>query len=94
MNETLETIAGKIAALSEAIDARFDKVDQRFVETKAQLGVKIEALDDKISLVYDAVLAQQGHTAVTQAAHDALKNRVADHDVRLLALESRKPEDH
>ena len=87
MNETLETIAGKIAALSEAIDARFDKVDQRFVETKAQLGVKI-------SLVYDAVLAQQGHTAVTQAAHDALKNRVADHDVRLLALESRKPEDH
>jgi hypothetical protein len=50
--ETLETIAEKITALGKSID-------QRFEETKAQLGVKIEAVDAKVTLVYDAVISLQ-----------------------------------
>ena len=59
--ETLQTIAAKIDALSksfderfakvdqrfEQIDQRFEKVDQQFAETRAQLGVKIEAVETR-----------------------------------------------
>lgn len=43
MPETLETIAAKI----EALNKRFATVDQQFDETRAQLGVEIEAVETK-----------------------------------------------
>jgi len=56
--ETLETIAAKIDALIKSnddrfgtIDQRFGKIDQRFDELKAQLGVKIEAVESKVDKV-------------------------------------------
>lgn len=49
-----KTIAAKIDALSKSHDERFasidrpfESIDQRFAETRAQLGVKIEAVDTK-----------------------------------------------
>jgi RNA processing factor Prp31 len=50
--ETLETIAAKIDALSKSVDRRFD-------ETQAQLGVKIEAVDTKVTQIYDEVIAMR-----------------------------------
>jgi hypothetical protein len=48
--ETFETIAEKIAGLRKSMD-------QRFEETNAQLGVKIEAVDAKVTLVFHAVIS-------------------------------------
>ena len=72
MPETLESLGQKISALGKSIDARFAQVDARFGqidarfanvdtrfdELKAHLGMRIEALDAKITLVYDTVIAQ------------------------------------
>jgi hypothetical protein len=52
--ETLETIAAKIDALAKSNDQRFATVDQQLAETRAHLGVKIEALDTKVVQIYDA----------------------------------------
>ena len=65
----------------KTIDFRFKTIDQQFAETRAQLGMQLEALDHKIGLIYDVVIAQQ------------FKSRLDDHEVRLLALESQKPQD-
>jgi outer membrane murein-binding lipoprotein Lpp len=50
--ETFETLAAKIDTLSKSID-------QRFEETKSQLGVKIEAVESKVDKVYDEVIAMR-----------------------------------
>ena len=91
MPETLETIADKIVALGKSIDERFAKVDQQFAETRAQVGVKIEAVDEKVTRVYDAVIAVEGHKQSNDKAHVRFNKRLDDHDVRILALEPAKP---
>lgn len=90
MSETLETIAQKITALGVSIDQRFAKVDQQFAETKAQLGVKIEAVDEKVVRVYDAVMALREHHETNLKAHTKVNKRLDDHDIRILALEPPK----
>jgi hypothetical protein len=95
--ETLETIAEKVTALGKSIDQRFAKVDQQFAkvdqqfaETKAQLGVKIEAVDAKVTLVFDAVLSLQKHSDTNVSDHQRFTERLDNHDVRILALEPSK----
>lgn len=105
VRETLETIAARIAALSKSADERFDKIDQRFekadqrftgidqqmVETKAQLGVKIEAVDAKVVKVYDEVIAMREETKRNATEHRTFTKRLDNHDVRILALEKPGP---
>jgi len=50
--ETLETIAERVAGLGRSMDQRVD-------EMNAHLGVKIEAVDAKVTLVFDAALSPQ-----------------------------------
>jgi hypothetical protein len=95
--ETLETIAASIAALSESMDQRFAKVDQRFAdvdkrfdETKAQLGVKIEAVNANVILVFDAVIAMRELAETNIRDHQGFTERLENHDLRLRALEPPK----
>ena len=80
--ETLETIAEKITALGKSMD-------QRFEETRAQLGVKIEAVDAKVTLVFDAVMSLQKQADTNVEDHQRFTERPDNHDVRILALESK-----
>jgi chromosome segregation ATPase len=73
------------------IDERFTNVDQQLAETKAHLGIKIEAVDDKVTRVYDAVIALQQHNTANTKAHAQFTVRLEDHEVRILALEPPKP---
>ena len=82
--ETLETIAASITALRSDMDRRFD-------ETVAQLGVKIEAVEEKVTRVYDAVIALEGHKGANDRAHAGFASRLEDHDLRILAIEHPKP---
>jgi len=82
--ETLQTIAAKIDALSKSVDLRFE-------ETRAQLGVKIEAVDTKVEQVYDEVIAMREETKRNAAEHKTFTKRLDNHDVRVLALEKPGP---
>ena len=82
------------------IDDRFTKVDgqfanfgQQLAETKVHLGIKIDAVDDKVTRVYDAVIALQQHDTVNTKAHAEFTARLEDHEVRILALELPSPKD-
>ena len=89
--ETLETIAAKIDALSASIDKRFGTVDQRLAETWAQLGVKIEAVETKVTQVYDEVIAMREESKRNATEHKTFTKRLENHDVRILALEKPGP---
>ena len=104
--ETLETIAAKIEALSKSIDRRFDglskstdrrfddfgkSIDQRFDEWGAQLGVKIEAVETKVTQVSDEVTAMRNETKRNASEHKTFTKRLDNHDLRLLALEKPGP---
>ena len=89
--ETLETIAAKIDALSTSVDRRFATVDQQFAETRAQLGVKIEAVETKVTQVYDEVIAMREESKRKATEHKTFTKRLDNHDVRLLALEKPRP---
>jgi hypothetical protein len=84
MPETLETIAAKIEALSQSIDRRFE-------ESGAQLGVKIEAVETKVTQVYDEVIAMRKGSQRNATEHKTFTKRLDNHDVRLLALEKPGP---
>jgi hypothetical protein len=96
--ETLETIAAKITALTKSVDQQFatvgqqfKSIDQQFADMNAQLGVKIEAVDAKVTLVFDAVISLRRLADTNTNDHERLTERLDDHDVRILALESSKP---
>ena len=89
--ETLETIAAKIDALNKSNDKRFAAVDQQFAETRAQLGVKIEAVETKVVQVYDEVIAMREEARRNATEHTTFTTRLDNHDVRLLALEKPGP---
>lgn len=95
--ETLETIAEKITALGKSIDQRFAKVDQQFAkvdkrldETNAQLGVKIEAVDANVMLVFDAVISLRELADTNTKDHQRFTERLDKLDLRILALEPPK----
>jgi RNA processing factor Prp31 len=91
MPETLETIAAKIDALSKSNDKRFAAVDQQLAETRAQLGVKIEAVETKVVQVYDEVIAMREESQRNAMEHKTVTKRLDNHDVRILALEEPGP---
>lgn len=84
--ETLETIAQKITALGKSID-------QQLAEVKAQLGVKIEAVEEKVNRVYDVVIAQREINTANMKAHEGFTARLENHEIRILALEPHKSSD-
>jgi hypothetical protein len=94
MPETLESLAAKITQLSEKVqagfnqaDARFWSIDRKLDETRAQLGVKIEAVDTRVTQVYDAVIALTSHEKQNRRDHGRFAKKLEEHDLRLLALE-------
>ena len=93
--ETLQTLGEGIAALAKSMDARFTILEKsmatQFAEVKAQLGTRIEALDTKITLVYDTVIAQTDKNKANDTAHERFEKRLDNHDTRILALEHPKP---
>jgi hypothetical protein len=96
--ETLETIAARIDALSKSNDERFATIDQRFssvdlqfAETRAQLGVKIEAVETKVVQVYDEVIAKRKDATRNATEHKSFTRRLDNHDIRILALERPAP---
>ena len=92
--ETLQTIGEKIAALGkrfDAVDQRFDAVDQRFDEVKAQLRTEIESVRGDVRIVAEGVAAQTALLTRMNANHRRLTKRVENHDLRILALEPKKP---
>jgi hypothetical protein len=92
--ETLDTISAKIAALGKSIDARFAQVDAHFAQVDArfdkvttELRVEIEAVNENVNRVYDAVIAQREKNEANVAEHERLGKRLENHEVRILALE-------
>ena len=84
MPETLDSIAAKIAALSDHVDRRHD-------ETRSALRTYIEAVDTKVGLVLekvdDLIKRDMRHTAARVRFDDRLDN----HELRLMVLESEEP---
>ena len=91
MSETLETIAAALATVRRSMDDQFARVDRRFDEMNAQLGVRIEAVDEKVKQVYDAVIAQREEAARNAAEHDRFRARRDNYDIRLAVLEKCDP---
>ena len=72
-------------------ERRFDTLERRLDETKSELRTYIEAVDAKVGLVLekvdDLIKRDMRHTAARVRFDDTLEN----HELRLTALESRKP---
>jgi hypothetical protein len=69
----------------------FKTIDQQMVEMKAQLGVKIEAVETKVTQVYDVVIAMRAESKRNAADHNTFTTRLDKHDLRILALEKPGP---
>lgn len=100
MPETLETIALSLRELRTSMDEQFKNVDVRFARAeevrakiKSHLEIKIEALQDTINHVYDAVISHQQQFGANEQAHETFTRRLDAHDLRILRLESRKATD-
>ncbi len=95
MAETLETIAQQIRDLAKSIQEeflkRFDGVDARFDELKAQLRTEIESVRGDVRLVAEGLAAQHALNQQNQAEHEAFTERMNTHDARILALQQKKP---
>ena len=97
----LDSVEGKFDKVDgrfNIIDGRLDKADDRFTsfeasierkldEVRSQLGVKIEAVDARVTQVYDAVIALGAHGEQNRKDHKRIDEKLEDHDVRILALE-------
>jgi archaellum component FlaC len=89
--DTIDQRFGTIDQRLGKIDQRFGKIDQRVDELKAQLGVKIEAVESKVDKVYDEVIAMRAETKRNAKEHKAFTKRLDNHDPRILALEKPGP---
>jgi len=70
-----------------SIDQRFKTIDQQFAETRAQLGVKIEAVDAKADKIYDELIAMREEARRNASEHKTFMSIMENHEVRILALE-------
>jgi septation ring formation regulator EzrA len=80
----ITAVDGKVWLLGEI-------VDKGFAETRAQLGAKIEAVDAKVKMAYEAIVALNDNKTNNDTDHARFVKSLAEHDVRLLALEPPKP---
>jgi chromosome segregation ATPase len=88
------TIDERLGGIDERLakgEKRFTTIDEQFAETRAQLGVKIEAVDAKVSLVYDVLIAMREESEQNARDHKRFTKRLNNHDVRILALEKPGP---
>ena len=83
-------INADMAALRTSVDEQFEKAERQRDELKSSLEIKIEAVDDKVTRIYDEVITHRQDLGANRRAHAAFTKRLGDHDVRILALESRK----
>jgi len=82
----------------DGVDQRFDGVaqqfvgvDRRFDELGSSLRTQIEAVDSKVGLVLEKVehlMTRDRHHSAVNARVDT---RLENHELRLIALESKKP---
>src|SRR5215813_11237684 len=83
-------INADMATLRTSVDEQFEKAERQRDELKSSLEIKIEAVDDKVTRIYDEVITHRQDLGANRRAHAAFTKRLDDHDVRILALESRK----
>ena len=57
MDARFDTVAKRLEAGDARLDGLDAKIDTSAAETRAQLGVKIEAVEEHVTRVYDAVIA-------------------------------------
>ncbi len=90
-----ESLDQRFDAWNKSLDQRFDasnkSLDQRFEDWGAQLGVKIEAVETKVTQVYDEVIAMREESKRNVIEHKTFTKRLDNHDVRILALEKPCP---
>jgi archaellum component FlaC len=77
----------------DGMDKRFDGIDKGFDEVKSELGVKIEAVEHQFKLVIERLDDVLKKDVANSVAHVRLDARIDDHDLRILALEGRRPTD-
>jgi len=90
----LDSVGGRLDSVDgrlDSVDGRFGSIDGKLDEMRAQLGVKIEAVDTRVTQVYDAVIALTSHHKQNRKDHQRFDKKLKEHDVRLLALEHRAP---
>ena len=75
----------------DVADKRIDAVDDRFDELKAELRTQIEAVDAKVALVLEKVDDLIKRDVRHSVAHARFDQRLDNHELRLLALESDGP---
>ena len=92
----LVTVDGRLNKVEERLDQADDRftsleasIDRKLDEMRSQLGVKIEAVDTRVTQVYDAVIALGAHGEQNRKDHKRIDEKLEDHDVRILALEHR-----
>ena len=80
------------------VDERFTKVDERFTGAekdraalKSQLEIKLEALEAQVHLVYDEVIGTRSDVRAVRSEHATFTQLFDNHEVRISALESKKP---
>jgi len=73
------------------VDTRLDKIDGRFDEMKAQLRTEIESVRGDVRLVAEGLAAQTVLLQRLDNNHRRLEERVDKHDLRILALEPKRP---
>jgi chromosome segregation ATPase len=93
----LVTVDGRLNKVEERLDQADDRftrleasIDRKLDEMRSQLGVKIEAVDTRVTQVYDAVIALGAHGEQNRKDHKRIDAKLEDHDVRILALEHRR----
>jgi archaellum component FlaC len=72
------------------IDTRFDGIDTRLVDLKAELLIRIEAVDTKVGLVLEKVDHLIHRDVANSVAHARFEQRLDNHELRIIALESRE----
>ncbi len=71
------------------MEDRFGSIDQQLADLKAHLSVKIEAVDHKVGLAYEAIVAGRDKVDEIAVTDASMKSRLDNHEVRIMALESR-----
>ena len=84
MAETLETLSHKIDVLTEYVVSLPTRLD----ELKSGLQTQIEAVDTKVSLVLEKVDHLIKRDIYHSVVHARFDQRLEDHELRLIALES------
>ena len=73
------------------VDKRFDQAEKDRATLKSQLEIKIEAVEAELHLVYDEVIGTRSEVRAIRSEHATFTQLFDNHEVRIQALESKKP---